>query len=531
MKVLKGRQKPIIEVCNFSFSYEDIDEQRLFDRLDFKLNQNEVTLLMGASGSGKSSLALCLNGLYPEAVEGTSSGDIFFLGRHIQEYETGELTQEIGIVFQDPESQFCMITVEDELAFTLENRKIPASDIRSRIESALRAVGMEGFNQHNIHELSGGQKQKIALAAVLLLEPGLLILDEPTANLDPISSLDFVKLVEEIQEEQKMSVLIIEHQAEEWLRLIERVLVLGRDGKLLADDTPDRLFSEQKQLLEQEGVFLPGEYSSTPAFREKWNWGMQSRENVLSVRDLSFSHGKQSVLKNVNMDVHGGEFIAVAGENGAGKSTLLQLLAGLLEPEKGDISMFDHPLGKWQENDLRKRMGFVFQNPEHQFITDTVYEELTFGMKLNGYAEEEMKNIAGGLMEQFHLKECRNSNPFALSGGQKRRLSVATVLDETPDILLFDEPTFGQDAATTAELMDYVMGLKAKGMAIIFVTHDMNIVDAADHAVILKQGEVAFSGPPNSLWKEERLLHEARLRLPARFRKRRREGEIYDLIH
>src|SRR5699024_3946050 len=245
--------------------------------------------------------------------------------------------------------------------------------------------------------------------------------------------------------------------------LIDRVLVIDRGGKLLADDAPDRLFSEQKQLLEREGIFLPGEFSRSTAFWGKRNWGMQSEEKVLTVRDLSCSRGKQNVLKNVNMDVHGGEFIAVAGENGAGKSTLLQLMAGLLEPDEGGISMFDRSLRKWQENELRKRMGFVFQNPEHQFITDTVYEELTFGMKLSGYAEAKMESAAGQLMEQFHLKEHRHSNPFALSGGQKRRLSVATVLDEAPDILLFDEPTFGQDAATTAELMGYAMGVKAKG--------------------------------------------------------------------
>src|SRR5699024_2009226 len=277
------------------------------------------------------------------------------------------------------------------------------------------------------------------------------------------------------------------------------------------------------------GIFLPGEFSRSTACWGKRNWGMQSEEKVLTVRDLSCSRGKQNVLKNVNMDVHGGEFIAVAGENGAGKSTLLQLMAGLLEPDEGGISMFDRSLRKWQENELRKRMGFVFQNPEHQFITDTVYEELTFGMKLSGYAEAKMESAAGQLMEQFHLKEHRHSNPFALSGGQKRRLSVATVLDEAPDILLFDEPTFGQDAATTAELMDYVMGVKAKGTAIIFVTHDMNIVDAADCVVVLKQGKVAFSGTPNSLWKKERLLHEARLRLPSRFHQKQWEGEIYDV--
>ncbi|GGK07925.1 putative HMP/thiamine import ATP-binding protein YkoD [Lentibacillus kapialis] len=531
MQVHKGWEQPIIEIENFSFSYEEIDKQPLLDGLDVTLNPNEVTLLMGASGSGKSSLALCLNGLYPEAVEGISSGDIFFLGKHIQDCERGELTQKIGIVFQDPESQFCMITVEDELAFTLENRKIPASEIFGKIESVLKAVGMQRFIHHKIHELSGGQKQKIALASVLLLEPELLILDEPTANLDPVSSLEFIELVEAIQEERQMSCLIIEHQAEDWLRLIERVLVIGMDGKLLADDAPDRLFSEQQRLLEQEGIFLPEEYSGGFEGRKRYNQTVPAEKTVLSVRDLSFSCKNQNVLNNINIDVLAGELIAVAGENGAGKSTLLQLMAGLLEPDAGDIFLFDRPLKKWRENKLRKHMGFVFQNPEHQFITDTVYEELTFGMKCNGYTEAEMENAADLWMGQFGLREHRDNNPFALSGGQKRRLSVATVLDVSPDILLFDEPTYGQDAATTTELMDYVMELKAMGTAIIFVTHDMNIVDAADRAIILKQGGVAFSGVPDTLWKKTKMLYEARLRKPARLRQNRRESHVYDIIH
>ncbi|MFC2949337.1 ABC transporter ATP-binding protein [Virgibacillus sediminis] len=531
MEQLNVQPKPVIEVRDYSFSYEEIDEQPLFNRLSFALNENEVTLLMGASGAGKSSLALCLNGLYPDAVEGTATGDIYFHGRHISEFEKGELNQEIGIVFQDPESQFCMITVDDELAFTLENRKFPASEIKGRIKEVLKAVGMEGFEQNKIHELSGGQKQKIALAAVLLLEPEMLILDEPTANLDPVSSLEFIELVQEIQEERGMSVLIIEHQADDWLELIDRVLVIGRDGQLLADDTPERLLTEQKQLLEQEGVFLPRAYSDAKDLRDVLPIAAPSEESVLSVDGLAFSRKKQQVLEDVSMDIRGGEFVAIVGENGAGKSTLLQLMAGLLTPSKGNVLLSGRKLEKWDENELRKRLGFVFQNPEHQFITDTVYEELTFGMRLNGYAEEEMEQAAGELMRQFHLEKQHDSNPFSLSGGQKRRLSVATVLDETPDILLFDEPTFGQDAATTAELMHYVMELKSKGTAIVFVTHDMDIVDAADRVSVLQHGKLAYDGSPEKLWEKEELLQEARLRLPARMRLDRKEGVVYDLIH
>ncbi|SFE03308.1 energy-coupling factor transport system ATP-binding protein [Lentibacillus persicus] len=528
MTQLNRRQQALLEVKDFSFWYEE-NIAPLFQHLNVTLNQNEVTLLMGASGTGKSSLALCLNGLYPEAVEGIASGEIVYNGKNIMEFEKGELTQEIGIVFQDPDSQFCMITVEDELAFTLENIKVPALEIHARIKKILKAVGMEGFEQHKIHELSGGQKQKIALAAVLLLKPEMLILDEPTANLDPVSSLEFIQLVEKIQKDHQISVLIIEHQADDWLELIDRVLVISRDGRLAADDVPMQLFTKQKQLLEQEGVFLPGDYSSQPTLRERWIQTEPSRKRILSIRSLSFSYRNHEILRKVTFDVFAGEFLVIAGENGAGKSTMLQLMAGLLSPKAGNVCLFDRPLAKWKEKALRKRIGFVFQNPEHQFITDTVYDELTFGMKLNGVSDQEMEKAAADLMEQFHLTPYRLNNPFSLSGGQKRRLSVATVLDETPDILLFDEPTFGQDAGTTSELMDYVMDLKAKGTAIVFVTHDMNIADTADNIVVLKKGKVAFSGSPDSLWKQKGLLYEARLRMPASVRKGK--GELHGLIH
>ncbi len=521
----------MLQVENFSFDYENI-EKPLVDQLCLTLYENEVTLLMGASGSGKSSLALCLNGLYPDAVEGFSSGDIYFHGKNIRDLKKGELNQHIGFVFQDPESQFCMITVEDELAFTLENRKIPGSEMSACISEALQAVGMEDFKNNKIHELSGGQKQKIALAAVLLLEPELLILDEPTANLDPVSSLEFIGLIKRIQKERGLSVLIIEHQADDWLELVHRVIVIGKDGKVIADEDAEALFSEKQQLLRQEGVFLPKQFTDSSGLEWKGDSPpLPTNEIILSMENMTFNRKGQSILKEINMELYRGEFIAVIGENGAGKSTLLQLMAGLLTPKKGNISFMNQPIERWNENELRKRMGYVFQNPEHQFITDTVYDELTFGMKLNGYTEEELEVTAAHLMKQYHLEKHRYSNPFSLSGGQKRRLSVATMLDETPDLLLFDEPTFGQDASTTQELMHMIRQLKENGTTIVFITHDMDIVDMTDRAFVLYNQEFAFAGEPDKLWEQEHILQQARLRLPYRIRKQQEAGVVYDLVH
>nr|WP_155671463.1 ABC transporter ATP-binding protein [Ornithinibacillus caprae] len=521
----------MLHVEHFSFAYESL-KNPLLHNLSFTLHENEITLLMGASGSGKSTISLCLNGLYPEAVEGFARGDIYFQGKHIQDFPKGKLNQEIGIVFQDPESQFCMITVEDELAFTLENLNVPASEMAKRISEVLQAVDMESCKKEKIHELSGGQKQKIALAAVLLLEPELLILDEPTANLDPVSSIEFIHLIQQLQKERKMSIFIIEHQADDWLDITNRIIVLGRNGDIIADHHPEIAFTEKRQVLEKEGIFLPKAYDRSLDFDGPSPSPVAKDKVCLSIRDLSFRRKKQPILQGIDLDIHQGEFLAIVGENGAGKSTLLQLIAGLIKKDSGDIDLFGKPISKWKESELRKRLGYVFQNPEHQFITDTVYDELTFGLKLNGFTQSEMDKNANRLMRQFHLENHTFSNPFSLSGGQKRRLSVATMLDETPDILLFDEPTFGQDANTTAELMDMIFDLKTNGTSIVFVTHDMDLVDTYCESVyVLHDGKIAFSGEPRGLWDQDELLEKARLRLPYRIRKHTKAGEYYDLIH
>lgn len=525
------QRRPLLLIENFSFDYESLD-QPIINRIQFSLNKNETTILLGSSGSGKSSLALCLNGLYPDAVEGVSSGEIYYRGKNIRDFKKGELNQEIGIVFQDPESQFCMITIEDELAFTLENIKTPPSEMARRISEVLKLVGMDGLQNRKIHELSGGQKQKIALASVLLLEPNMLILDEPTANLDPVSSLEFIQLIKCVQEKHQLAVLIIEHQADDWLDIVDRVLVMGRSGELIADGNVNSIFMEKKTLLEQEGVFLPKRFSNTAdSFRNFNHRILPSEDVILTVKDMSFYRKKQIILNEINLDIRSGEFIAIIGENGAGKSTLLQLMAGLLTPFKGNIYFFDKPMEHWDQKELRKRMGYVFQNPEHQFITDTVLEELTFGLKLNGYSEKKINSTATKLMREFHLEKHRFSNPFSLSGGQKRRLSVATMVDETPDILFFDEPTFGQDARTTREFMNMIERLRESGTTIVFVTHDMDIVDITNRSIVLHKQNIVYNGEPEKLWQQEEILKKARLRLPYRIRNNHEEGAVYDLVY
>ena len=545
----KLRNQPtLIEVKDFSFDYDHNQEKTLLEDINITIGTHETILLVGPSGSGKSTLALCLNGLYPDAVEGWQSGAVYFKGKNVNKYEKGEINQDIGVVFQDPDSQFCMITVEDELAFTMENIQIPRGDMKEKMIQALREVGLENELYRPIHELSGGQKQRVALASVLLLEPSLLILDEPTANLDPAARINFIKLIKRLKASRHLSIVIIEHQLDDWLALTDRVIALNKHGKIIADSSPQDVFYGKYTILRDEGVHLPKVVNDVMNFTDK---SIVKKENlpltlaemanfsyknnlqkflhvktkpkkmntksdiILSCKGINFSRKQEVILKNIDLNIHQGEFIGILGENGAGKSTLLHLLAGILSPDSGKRTFLAKDYESWNESDLRKNMGFVFQNPEHQFITNTVYDELTFGMKLNGKTTKEIRNKVDELLDIFGLESHRWSNPFSLSGGQKRRLSVATMLDETPKLLLFDEPTFGQDAKTTKELMGMIKQLRKNGTAIIFVTHDMDLVDQyCERVIVLEEGEICFEGTPQVLWNDRVTLENAHLQLP-----------------
>ncbi|WP_188207571.1 ABC transporter ATP-binding protein [Alkalibacillus aidingensis] len=527
-----SKLEPLIRVENLSFDYDNLKNPLISD-ISFSIDHGETVLLMGGSGSGKSTISLCLNGLYPDAVEGFSSGEIYFKGKQTTEFNKGELNQQIGVVFQDPESQFCMITVEDELAFTLENLKTPREEIGLRITKVLEEVGLSDYRNHKIHELSGGQKQKVALASALIQQPSLLILDEPTANLDPVSSIEFITLIRRLKEQHHIAVLIIEHQADDWLALINRVLVLGKNGDIIANGTSEQVFNDQRERLIQEGIFIPKVFMKAKKYITKSCEEISSSTKpCLTVKDLTFKRKGDVILNKVNLSLYEGEFVAITGENGAGKSTLLQLMSGILKPSQGKIEFLGQSFTKWKEQQLRKQMGFVFQNPEHQFITDTVFDEVAFGMTLNNYGEELTSQRTNDLLKHFQLSELKWRNPFSLSGGQKRRLSVATMLDETPDLLLFDEPTFGQDAQTTEELMFFIKHLQEQGTTIVFVTHDMDLVDTyCERVFVLNNQKIKFEGSPSELWEQTQTLKEARLRLPYRIRHQKKAGEPYDFVY
>lgn len=530
-------KEPQISVEKVGFSYEESD-QPIFKDLSITFNKNESILLLGPSGSGKSTLAFCLNKLYPEAVDGLLTGDISYEGKKLEEYVSGELNQKIGVVFQDPDSQFCMDSVEDELAFGLENIHVPRHEMEEKIDKALEWVGLTTFKNERINSLSGGQKQKLALACVLSLQPEVIILDEPTANLDPLSTLELVDTINWLKKEFPFTLIVIEHKLDDWLGLIDRCLVLNTFGEMIFDGEPRKCFDEYAPFLRKEGIWLPkvveagllakeaGKYKnkSLPLYMKELIEGLTGRvsffikkarpigESVLEVTGLSYTKYRLPILKEISFSVRNGELVAIVGANGSGKTTLSKCITGLLPLTQGDIQFKNVRLTNLNEHLLWKKLGYVFQNPEHQFVTDTVFDEIAFDLRLDQRTEYEINRKVSSILKKTNLERFANVHPFSLSQGQKRRLSVATMLVNDQDLLILDEPTFGQDAQTAYEIMNLLV---ERTKAILMITHDMNLVDQyADRVLVLDKGEMIFFGTPEALWKNKIVLEQSRLRQP-----------------
>ncbi|MGM0861297.1 cobalt ABC transporter [Bacillus atrophaeus] len=522
----------LLSIDRLTFSYEE-DEKPIFKELSFQIQKGERALLLGPSGCGKSSLALCINGLYPEACDAAQTGRISLFQKNIEDFQAAEKPSlHIGVVFQDPDQQFCMLTVEDEIAFGLENLQMPKEEMKERIDDVLVKLDLTGLKGQTISALSGGTKQKVALACILAMEPDLIILDEPTSLLDPHSARSFVHMIKELQEEKGFGLLVIEHQLDEWAPWAERTIVLDASGQKVMDgETPD-IFQFRSEELKKIGVAIPHVAAMQeslsapftlskemlftqpfPAFKEgKY---LPLTEDVLEVNGLSFSRGQRAIFSDISFSLRAGSLTAVVGPNGTGKSTLLSVLARLYKPKSGEIRLFGKPLHSFSENELRRQMGFVFQNPEHQFVADTVFGELVFGHKHQKDAAEK----AHDLLRRFGLDHVLTHHPFALSQGQKRRLSVATMMMHDLKILLLDEPTFGQDAKTAAECMELIESIQAAGTAVLMITHDMELVSAfADNVLVLHDTKLVYQGAPAPLFSEQNeIVRQAKLAWPLQY--------------
>lgn len=544
--------KAAIVVQELTFQHE-ASRSPCLNQVSFSLNEGEIGLLLGPSGSGKSTLLFCLNAIIPQLIKGSLSGQVVVDGLDVGRHRVHHLAERIGLVFQNPESQFCTVNVADEVAFGLENLRWSRPRMRQRVGEVLQMVGLRHKEGARIDQLSGGEMQKLALASGLAMDPQLLLFDAPTANLDPVAARDFYHLLYRLKQETGKTMLIVEQQLDMVIGIVDRLLLLNDQGQLVANGTPAAVLAEQSlDALSRYGVWTPqlwelaevvrqrGEmffdYPLTLAtaydqFRPFFNHSISparpvlpaekhdksSKNPILRVRDLSYTYAQSDTpaLNQINLTLQSGDFCAIVGQNGAGKTTLIKNITGILPPPPDTVFLKGENVSGMPLAELTRHIGYVFQNPEHQFVADTVFDELAYSLRVRGLAEASLRAKVEEIITLFDLGAVKRAHPFSLSHGQKRQLSVATVLICEPDILILDEPTLGLDKGAALALMELLQGLNEEGKTILFITHDMRLTaDYAHSVIVMAAGSVIFQGTPHALFEQPEIMETAALIAP-----------------
>ena len=500
-----AERKPIISFRNFSFQYRAQKRPTLTD-INLEIYPGERVLIAGPSGSGKSTLAGCINGLNPFSNPGACTGTLTVDGVDAPHSSLFELSAHVGTVLQDPDGQFIGLTVGEDIAFALENSCTPQDEMHAITRHAAELVGIENHLGYAPHELSGGQKQRVSLAGVMVDQVKILLFDEPLANLDPATGKQAIELIDEIQKKTDTTVLIIEHRLEDVLwRNVDRI-VLVNGGTILADLRPDELLSGS--LLAENGIREPLyvtalRYAGVDITPDKHpahvdslvlddtdtqklrDWftarprpaAQPEREPLLEVKGLSFGYQKgQQTLRDVSFSIGKGEMVSIVGRNGAGKSTLSKLICGFETPDAGEIFLNGKPLA---EENIRRRaqhIGYVMQNPNQMISKTMIYEEVALGLQRSGLTEEQIREKVEATLRVCGLYPFRNWPISALSFGQKKRVTIASVLVLDPELILLDEPTAGQDFRHYTDIMEFLRGLNARGVTVVMITHDMHLM-------------------------------------------------------
>ena len=500
-----AERKPIISFRNFSFQYRAQKRPTLTD-INLEIYPGERVLIAGPSGSGKSTLAGCINGLNPFSNPGACTGTLTVDGVDAPHSSLFELSAHVGTVLQDPDGQFIGLTVGEDIAFALENSCTPQDEMHAITRHAAELVGIENHLGYAPHELSGGQKQRVSLAGVMVDQVKILLFDEPLANLDPATGKQAIELIDEIQKKTDTTELIIEHRLEDVLwRNVDRI-VLVNGGTILADLRPDELLSGS--LLAENGIREPLyvtalRYAGVDITPDKHpahvdslvlddtdtqklrDWftarprpaAQPEREPLLEVKGLSFGYQKgQQTLRDVSFSIGKGEMVSIVGRNGAGKSTLSKLICGFETPDAGEIFLNGKPLA---EENIRRRaqhIGYVMQNPNQMISKTMIYDEVALGLQRSGLTEEQIREKVEATLRVCGLYPFRNWPISALSFGQKKRVTIASVLVLDPELILLDEPTAGQDFRHYTDIMEFLRGLNARGVTVVMITHDMHLM-------------------------------------------------------
>ncbi|KAA8434488.1 ABC transporter ATP-binding protein [Weissella sagaensis] len=532
-----------IKMSDVTFKYDSQSEPTLH-HINLNIEQGERVLLSGPSGSGKTTLGQLLNGLIPHAYQGEITGDITINGHNIKDMSIFERSFDIGTVLQDTDTQFVGLTVAEDVAFALENDNVTHNELFSKVQQWAKIMELEELLRVAPQALSGGQKQRVAMAGVLIDDSPILLFDEPLASLDPASGHRMLALLDELQEKYHLTVIMIEHRLEDVLQhRLDRVVVLDR-GVVTFDGTPDEILKTQAlaqyglampgylQLLKLAGVSFDGLVNITnpaqitgPDVYDKLQilensisrqnqTGSPTAESILTIQQLTFKYGKQSLFENIDVTLYEGELVALVGKNGSGKSTLSKLIAGFIKPTAGTMTLAG--VGDLSGLPIKARadyIGYVSQNPNEMITQSIIYDEVASGLRLRGMSEEELKPRVYELLKLAGLYGMREWPITVLSYGQKKRLTIIAVLALAPKILILDEPTAGQDYANAQAIMSFVKHLnKQFNTTVMVITHDMSLMlSTTDRALVLVDGQLLADLTPASLLNDPHLVEQADL--------------------
>lgn len=535
-------KQPLIQFKDFTFQYHSQAEPTLYD-IDLTIYKGEKVLIVGPSGSGKSTFAQCINGLIPYTYEGEIQGSVIINGKELTETSLFDLSFDVGTVLQDTDGQFVGLTVGEDIAFALENDEVALPQMRIEVERWAKTVGLDQFLSHRPQDLSGGQKQRVSMAGVLIDEAPILLFDEPLANLDPATGKETVALIDQLHKETETTVVIIEHRLEDVLyRPVDRVIVFN-DGRIIADMLPDELL--QTSILSEQGIREPlyvtamkyaGVDLSTvtnlsdiekvagSGLKEKMSVWMKDiveptkkkhEQPQLELEAINYRYTKngRNVLDQINVAVNKGEMISIVGKNGAGKSTLCKAICGFITPSSGSMTWEGQSFDRFSIKERADKIGFVMQNPNQMISKKMIWEEVALGLVLRGVSEEEIERRVKKALEVCGLYSFRKWPISALSFGQKKRVTIASILVLEPEMIILDEPTAGQDFKHYTEMMTFLKSLNQSGMTVVMITHDMHLMlEYTERAFVVFDGKIIVDTKPVDVLTDEALISKASLK-------------------
>ena len=500
-----------IRIENLCFTYPSRETPTL-QGITTCVPRGAFVLLTGPTGCGKSTLLRTLNGLIPHASAGTLTGTVHLDGQDIAAQRLATTCQQVSLLFQNPDDQLFCTLVEDEIAFGLENLSFPPEEIQERITIALEQVGLSGFESRQISSLSGGEKQRVALAAVCAMRPQVLLLDEPTSHLDPQGTRDILNIVKQLNNEIGITVVLATHRTREVAPLCDHVWLMA-EGRLCLDLPKTDAFRDATPY-QRLGVQVPQvENATTTSLKRPSNTVQQ--DTLLSIQNLHFRYRNtdKDAVCDISCEVPRGEVLAIMGANGSGKTTLIHLIAGLLRPSAGEVSIDGKFYGRVKIHQLAGKIGIVFQDPDLLLQAETVRDEVAFGPKNLKFRKKNLEEHVDRTLTRFDLQDLGSEAPYALSRGQRQRTAVAATFSLHPDLFLLDEPTTGQDARHLYQLMDELCNeIRQAHKTLIFATHDTDLtLKYADRILLLHDGAVIYDGDPDTAFLDQNLLHRASL--------------------